>query len=70
MLDKYDINKYKISSNMIPEKNEKLRKKKFNITRYQQTIGTLLYLALCTRPDIMLAVKHHVSQKILLMKIG
>jgi len=46
ILDKYDINKYKISSNMIPEENEKLRKKKFNITRYQQAIGTFLYLEL------------------------
>jgi len=26
MHDKYDINKYKIPSNMIPEENEKLRK--------------------------------------------
>jgi len=34
MLDKFDINKYKIVKNMLPEENESLRKKKFNTTRY------------------------------------
>jgi len=36
--------------------NEQLRNKPFNKTIYQSAIGNLLYLAICTHPDILFAV--------------
>ena len=41
---------------MIPENIEELRNKNFNITKYKQAIGSLMYLGLCTRPDILFTV--------------
>jgi len=40
---------------MIPVENEE--KKKFSSIRYRKAIGSLLYLAICTRPDILSALR-------------
>jgi len=41
---------------MIPDEYIELKRKKFNITKFKQTIRSLLYLGICTRSDIQLAV--------------
>ena len=41
---------------MIPIENNILKSKKFNPTKYKQAIGSLLYLAISTRPNILFSV--------------
>ena len=41
-----------LQKNMIPTENEELRKIKVDQTKYRSAIGNLLYLSICTRPDI------------------
>jgi len=41
---------------MMPTQDIKLKKKLFNTKKYQQVIRSLLYLATCTRPDILFSV--------------
>ena len=52
ILNKSEINKYKLTSNMIPIENNILKSKKFNPTKYKQAIGSLLYLAISTRSHL------------------
>ena len=56
ILNKFNIDKYKPTSNMLPIINEDLRKKSFDQTKYKKAIGSLLYLAISTRPDVLFAV--------------
>ena len=41
---------------MTPIENEDLRKVKVDETKYRSIIGNLLYLSICTRPDIIFSV--------------
>jgi len=50
------FNIYKPVNNMIPEDIEELKNKSFNVTKYKQAIGSLMYLELCTRPDILFTI--------------
>jgi len=53
ILNKYSINSCTITKSLIPIENLQLKIKKFNETKY---ICSLLYLGICTRPDILFAV--------------
>jgi len=62
ILNKYKINELTPLRNFTPRENEKLRKEKFNETIYRSAIGNLLYLAICTRPDILFGVTRAARQ--------
>eukprot|EP00833_Pecoramyces_ruminatium_P007550 jgi/Orpsp1_1/1181582/evm.model.c7180000077787.1 len=53
ILNKYNIDNNKKIRTLKPLENEKLRKRKFDETVYRSAIGRLLYLAICTRPNIL-----------------
>jgi len=56
ILERFEMNECKPVSNMQPVENKKLQKIRFNSKKYKQAIGSLLYLAICIRPDILFSV--------------
>lgn len=56
ILDKFDETDSKPCSNTIPVQDSNLKEKPYDVKKYQQVIGSLLYLATCTRPDIIFSV--------------
>ena len=56
LLNKYNMNDCAPIRNMCPIENENLKKIKVDETKYRSIIGNLLYLSICTRPDIIYSV--------------
>jgi len=52
IIEKFEMNNATPTKNLIPSENEELRKIKVDQTKYRSAIGNLLYLSICTRPDI------------------
>ena len=62
ILERFNANNLRPANNTIPNEIKELRNKKFNSTTYKQAIGSLLYLAINTRPDILFSVSKAASK--------
>jgi len=56
IIEKFNIKNEYLIRNMKPIENKNLRSIKCNETLYRSAIGNLLYLVICTRPDIIFPV--------------
>jgi len=56
LLKKFKLEKCKPIKNLMPIESHELKAIKFDETLYRSAIGNLLYLAICTRPDILFSV--------------
>ena len=70
IIEKFEMTNATSTKNMIPTKNEEFRKIKVDQTKYRSVVGNLLYLSICTRPNIIYPVSKAKSQKIPTWKIG
>jgi len=56
------MNNEKPLRNIKPITDDKLRNIKFNQITYRNAIGNLLYIAICTRPDILFSEYYSLSE--------
>jgi len=56
LLKKFKLEKFKRTKNLKQIENHDLKAIKFDETLHRSAIGNLLYLAICTRPDILFSI--------------
>ncbi|KAG4097377.1 hypothetical protein H8356DRAFT_1353926 [Neocallimastix lanati (nom. inval.)] len=62
LLKTFKLEKCKPTKNLKPIENHELKALKFDVILDREAIGNLLYLAICTRPDILISVNRAVRK--------